>query len=64
MAPKALRWLADEITAPPFSREAALYHIARDAIVVLDVFSKRSRATPKQVVDRCKRRLRRYEEEH
>ena len=109
MAPKALRWLADEITAPPFSREAALevgallkivalggmpamphsrpmpsigtrchelrvndrnqtwrivYHIARDAIVVLDVFSKKSRATPKQVVDRCKRRLRRYEEEH
>ena len=41
-----------------------VYHIAQDGIVVLDVFSKKSRATPKQVVDRCKRRLRRYEEEH
>ena len=40
-----------------------VYHIAYDAIIVLDVFSKKSRATPKRVVDRCKRRLRRYEEE-
>ena len=108
MLRKPLRWLADEITAPPFSLTAVLevgallkivalggmpampqsrpmpsigtrshelrvndrnqtwrivYYIAHDAIVVLDVFSKKSRATPKQVVDRCKRRLRRYEQE-
>ncbi len=40
-----------------------IYHIAEDAIVVLDVFSKKTRRTPRQVIDRCRRRLRRYEEE-
>lgn len=32
-----------------------------DAIVVLEVFSKKSRATPKAVIDACKRRLRDYD---
>ena len=41
-----------------------VYLIAADAIVVLDVFAKKSRATPKRVIDRCKRRLRRYEREY
>ena len=108
MSAKPLRWLGDEITAPPFSKEATLavgallevvaiggmpamphsrpmssigprchelrvsdgnrtwrvvYHIAVDAIVVLDVFCKKSRATPNHVIDRCRRRLRRYERE-
>jgi phage-related protein len=108
MSAKQLRWLGDEITVPPFSKNATLavgallevvalggmpamphsrpmpsiglrchelrvsddnrtwrvvYHIAVDAIVLLDVFCKKSRATPKHVIDRCKRRLRRYERE-
>lgn len=41
-----------------------IYHIADDAIVVLEVFAKKTQATPRRVIDRCKRRLRRYEEEH
>jgi phage-related protein len=105
MSARPLRWLADEVTVPPFSRDAALavgallevvalggmptmplpsvgprcdelrvkdgdrtwrivYHIAGDAIVVLDVFCKKTQATPKQVIDRCKKRLRRYEQQH
>lgn len=37
------------------------YHIDSDAIVILEVFEKKSRKTPKQVLDTCKRRLRRYQ---
>ena len=40
-----------------------IFHIADDAIVVLDVFAKKTRATPKHAIDRCKKRLRRYEKE-
>jgi phage-related protein len=32
-----------------------------DAIIILEVFSKKSRATPKAVVDACKRRMREYD---
>ena len=41
-----------------------VYRVEEDAIVILDVFSKKTRATPKHVIDRCKRRLRRYEREY
>src|SRR3954469_10839282 len=37
-----------------------LYSIEPDAIVVLEVFSKRSRTTPKQVITAAKRRLATY----
>ena len=33
-----------------------------DAVVILDVFSKKTRTTPKTVIATCKRRLMRYEE--
>ncbi|HEX9792878.1 MAG TPA: type II toxin-antitoxin system RelE/ParE family toxin [Planctomycetota bacterium] len=33
-----------------------------DALVILEVFSKKSRATPKAVIDTCKLRLKRYDE--
>jgi phage-related protein len=39
-----------------------IYHIDSEAIVILDVFEKKSRTIPKLVVDRCKKRLRRYRE--
>jgi phage-related protein len=38
-----------------------IYSIKPDAIVILDVFEKRTRATPQIVIDNCKRRLRLYE---
>ncbi len=34
-----------------------MYHIAQDAIVILDVFRKRTAATPKHVIAQCQRRL-------
>ena len=39
-----------------------VYRIDRDAIVIVEVFSKKTRQTPWQVIDRCKSRLRRYDE--
>ena len=34
-----------------------MYHIAPDAIVILDVFPKKTAATPKVVIAECRRRL-------
>lgn len=39
-----------------------IYRLDADAIVILEVFSKKSRATPKAVVNACKRRLKDYED--
>ncbi len=33
-----------------------------DAVVIVDVFSKKTRATPKKVLEACRQRLRRYDE--
>lgn len=38
------------------------YCIDADAIVILEVFEKKSRQTPKHVLETCKRRLRRYQQ--
>jgi len=37
-----------------------VYRIDADAIVIADVFSKKTQTTPKSVIDACKRRLREY----
>ena len=37
-----------------------MYHLADDAVVILDVFSKKSQVTPKIVVENCKRRLSKF----
>ena len=37
-----------------------VYHIDKDAIVILDVFSKKSRTTPKQILEITRKRLRAY----
>lgn len=34
-----------------------VYHIAADAVVILDVFKKQTEATPLAVINACKRRL-------
>lgn len=38
-----------------------IYRLDSDAVVILDVFSKKSRATPDRVIQSCRERLRRYE---
>jgi phage-related protein len=38
-----------------------VYRIDADAIIILDVFSKKNRTTPKAAIDACKRRLRDYD---
>ena len=37
-----------------------IYHVAPDAIVILDVFSKKTQATPVQIVEVCQKRLAAY----
>ena len=39
-----------------------IYAIELDAIVVLDVFAKKTNVTPKDVLNNCKRRLRAFRE--
>jgi phage-related protein len=36
------------------------YHVATDAVVILDVFGKKTAATPNEVLTNCKRRLAAY----
>lgn len=38
-----------------------VYRLDEDAVVVLEVFPKKSRQTPKHVIDICKARLKRYD---
>ena len=38
-----------------------VYRIDIDAIVILEVFSKKTTQTPKPVIDQCKRRLKDYD---
>ncbi|MGB6045386.1 MAG: type II toxin-antitoxin system RelE/ParE family toxin [Pirellulales bacterium] len=39
-----------------------MYRIDSDAIVIVEVFAKKTGATPKKVIDKCKARLRAYDE--
>ena len=39
-----------------------VYRIDVDAIVIVEIFAKKSGATPKKVIDTCKARLRAYDE--
>ena len=34
-----------------------MYHVASDAVVILDVFSKKTDVTPLQILETCRRRL-------
>ncbi|MBL8224645.1 MAG: type II toxin-antitoxin system RelE/ParE family toxin [Chromatiales bacterium] len=38
-----------------------MYRADPDAIVILDVWQKKTRATPRSVIDNCRRRLREYD---
>ena len=37
-----------------------MHHVASDAVVILDVFSKKTEATPPGVLDTCRKRLADY----
>ncbi len=39
-----------------------VYRVDPDAIVILEVFSKKTAATPKAVIDNCRRRLKEYDD--
>ena len=39
-----------------------VYRIDTDAIVIADVFSKKTRSTPRQVIETCRRRLLEYDD--
>jgi phage-related protein len=38
-----------------------MYRVEPDAIVILDVFAKKTATTPKAVINACKKRLKEYE---
>lgn len=40
-----------------------MYRIDEDAIVILEVFEKKTQKTPKRILDVCKDRLKRYDSE-
>lgn len=39
-----------------------VHRLDSDAIITLEVFSKKTAQTPKRVIDACKRRLRQYDD--
>ena len=38
-----------------------IYYVERDAVVVLDVFSKKTQTTPQDVIETCRQRLKQYQ---
>ena len=38
-----------------------IYRVDSDAVIVADVFAKKTLATPQQVIDVCRKRLRDYD---
>lgn len=40
-----------------------IYRIDGDAIIILEVFNKKTQQTPKQVIDTCKKRMKEYDNE-
>src|SRR5439155_9841834 len=51
------------LSAPPAPERGIPRHaaLATNAIVILEVFSKKTRATPKTVIDACRQRLKEYD---
>lgn len=43
--------------------ELRVIRLEPDAVIILEVFSKKSRKTPRAVVDTCRARVKRYENE-
>ena len=45
----------------PLQKGQAVYRLDSDAVVILEVFTKKTRTTPTTVIDVCTRRLREYD---
>jgi phage-related protein len=39
-----------------------VYRIDQDAIIILEVFSKKTARTPKRIIDICQKRLKEYDD--
>jgi len=39
-----------------------VYRVDSDAIIILEVFEKKTNQTPKKIIDVCKKRIKRYED--
>lgn len=39
-----------------------MFRVDRDAVLILEVYSKKTRAIPQEVIDRCKKRLKDYDQ--
>jgi phage-related protein len=51
-----------ELRVPDETKTWRIVHrLDDDAIVILDVFEKKSRKTPQAVINRCKKRIREYD---
>jgi hypothetical protein len=48
-------WLHGEVKSPPLSKQARL-------IVILEVFSKKTARTPAEIIEKCRQRLRSYDD--
>ena len=72
---RPLVWLHGEVKTPPFSKAARreagfLFRMLQygeslldsDAVLILEVFSKKTGRTPKSVIEACIGRLKRYDE--
>jgi phage-related protein len=38
-----------------------MYHVASDAVVILDVFPKKTKATPHETIESCQKRLKAFQ---
>jgi phage-related protein len=38
-----------------------MYHIDEDAVIILEVFQKKSNQTPGHIIDTCQQRLKKYD---
>ncbi len=65
---KPLVWLHGVVSSPPFSKEARIeagYLLRRlhpDAILILEVFAKKTSQTPRAVIEACRTRLKEYDD--
>ena len=39
-----------------------IYRVDTDAVIIVEVFAKKTQATPKAAIDACRRRLKTYDE--
>ncbi len=66
MSDLTLEWLAQVVGIVRIRdrgcRWRIVYRLDVDAVVIVEVFVKTTRATPKAVIEACRDRLRRYDE--